>query len=47
MADRYMRPDWVRRINHLGDSVGGRPSDLVVLDADELLRDRGTFDRSQ
>lgn len=38
MIARYIRPDWVRRINHLGDAVGGRPQDLVALDADELVR---------
>ncbi len=38
MSARYRRPDWVRRINLMGDAVGGRPGDLVALDADELLR---------
>ena len=38
MTARYIRPDWVRRINHLGDAVGGRPEDLIGLDADDLVR---------
>ncbi len=37
MADRLLRPDWVRRINLMADSVGGRPRDLVPLDAGDLL----------
>jgi hypothetical protein len=40
MADRYRRPDWVRRLNAMGDSVGGSivgARRLVPLDADELL----------
>ena len=36
--ERYTRPDWVRRINLMGDSVGGRPQDLVPIDAGELLK---------
>ncbi len=38
MAERYSRPDWVRRINLMGDSIGGRPEDLVPIDAGELLK---------
>jgi hypothetical protein len=38
MPERYTRPDWVRRINVMADSVGGRPGDLVPIDADELLK---------
>jgi hypothetical protein len=40
MAARYTRPDWVRRINAMGDSVGGGeagPRRMVPLDADALL----------
>jgi len=37
LADFYTRPDWVRRINAMGDSVGGADK-LVPLDADELIR---------
>jgi hypothetical protein len=40
MADRYRRPDWVRRLNGMGDSFGGSVAGarrLVPLDADELL----------
>ena len=37
MSERYTRPDWVRRINYMADSVGGRPQDLVPIDADDLL----------
>ena len=36
MAERYERPDWVRRINEMGESVGGARR-LVPLDADALL----------
>jgi hypothetical protein len=36
MQDRYPRPDWVRRINAMGDSVGGA-RELVSLDVDELI----------
>ncbi len=32
----FPRPDWVRRLNYLGDSVGGA-ANLVSLDADEML----------
>ncbi|WP_420621398.1 sulfotransferase family protein [Candidatus Poriferisodalis sp.] len=38
MAERFTRPDWVRRINLMADSVGGRPGDLVPIDAGELLK---------
>ena len=38
MGERYTRPDWVRRINLMGDSIGGRPGDLVPIDAGELLK---------
>lgn len=37
LSDLYNRPDWVRRINAMGESVGG-PEMLVPLDADELVR---------
>jgi hypothetical protein len=40
MAERYRRPDWVRRLNVMGDSVGGPVAGarrLVPLDAAELL----------
>jgi hypothetical protein len=53
LAGRYTRPDWVRRINAMGDSVGGARN-LIPLDADALarsaiestggLRDFGDFD---
>ena len=36
MAARYERPDWVRRLNLMGESVGGAER-IVPLDADELL----------
>ena len=36
MAERYRRPDLVRRINAMGDSVGGAHH-LVLLDADDLV----------
>ena len=35
MAERYPRPDWVRRMNAMGDSVGGAER-MVSLDVDEL-----------
>lgn len=40
MAERYVRPDWVRRVNAMGESVGGRVDGarkLVPIDADALL----------
>ncbi len=37
LAEHYTRPDWVRRINAMGDSVGGAER-LISLDADELVR---------
>src|SRR3990172_4240382 len=36
MAERYERPSWVRRINAMGDSVGGARR-LLPLDAEALL----------
>jgi hypothetical protein len=36
MAERYERPAWVRRINAMGDSVGGARR-MVPLDAEALL----------
>ena len=53
LAEHYTRPDWVRRINAMGDSVGGAEK-LIPLEAEELvhtaiastggLSDFGTFD---
>ena len=53
LAQVYTRPDWVRRINAMGDSIGGGEN-LVPLDAEELvetavrstggLSDFGSFD---
>lgn len=37
MAERYQRPDWVRRLNAMARSVGGDARDLVPLDAGALL----------
>ena len=37
LAEIYQRPDWVRRINAMGDSVGG-PEHLISLEPDELIR---------
>jgi hypothetical protein len=40
MAERYARPDWVRRLNAMGDSVGGGVEGarkLVPIDAGALL----------
>ena len=37
MTDRLVRPDWVRRINLMAGSVGGRPQDLVSIDAADLI----------
>lgn len=37
LSERYVRPDWVRRINAMGDSVGGAEK-LVPLGADALVR---------
>lgn len=36
MAERYQRPDWVRRLNAMGDAVGGAGR-MVPLVADHLL----------
>jgi hypothetical protein len=36
LSDFYTRPDWVRRINAMGESVGG-PEKLVPFDADALV----------
>lgn len=53
LSQHYTRPDWVRRINAMGDSVGG-PQNLIPLDAEALvgeakastngLEDFGDFD---
>jgi len=37
MAERYRRPDWVRRLNAMAGSVGGSARVLVPIDAAELL----------
>ncbi|MAE93625.1 MAG: hypothetical protein CL910_03095 [Deltaproteobacteria bacterium] len=37
LSEHYTRPDWVRRINAMGDSVGGAER-LIPLDADQLIR---------
>src|SRR5258705_12614816 len=40
MAERYARPDWVRRLNAMGDSVGGSVAGarrLVPIDPAALL----------
>lgn len=37
LADHYERPAWVRRINAMGDSVGGAEK-LIPFDADALVR---------
>jgi hypothetical protein len=37
LSELYTRPDWVRRINAMGESVGG-PEKLIPLDPDELVR---------
>lgn len=39
MVERYRRPDWVRRLNAMADSVGGDARRLVPIDAAEMLRD--------
>lgn len=39
MAERYCRPDWVRRLNVMAESVGGDARRLVPIDADALLAD--------
>ena len=36
MADRYSRPDWVRRVNAMASAVGGARR-LIPLDPDELF----------
>jgi hypothetical protein len=37
MAERYRRPDWVRRVNAMADSVGGDVRHIVPLDGATLL----------
>ena len=37
MTERLARPDWVRRVNLMAEAVGGRPRDLVPIDAADLL----------
>ena len=37
MAERYRRPDWVRRVNAMADSVGGDARRIVPLDGATLL----------
>ncbi len=37
LSEFYTRPDWARRINAMGDSVGGADR-LISLDPDELVR---------
>jgi hypothetical protein len=37
LSEYYIRPDWVRRINAMGDSLGG-PEYLIPLDVDLLKR---------
>src|SRR5262245_726333 len=39
MAERYRRPDWVRRLNAMADSVGGDPRRIVPLDPASLLEE--------
>ncbi len=38
MAERFSRPDWVRRLNLMAGSVGGRAQDLVPIEAGDLLQ---------
>ncbi len=38
LSEHYTRPDWVRRINLMGDSVGGA-AHLVPLDPEALVRE--------
>lgn len=37
MTERLVRPDWVRRVNLMADSVGGGARDLVPLDGPDML----------
>jgi len=37
LSEHYTRPDWVRRINAMGDSVGGAEK-LIPLEPDRLVR---------
>jgi len=37
LSEHYNRPDWVRRINAMGDSVGGA-ANLISLEPEELVR---------
>ncbi|MEW6268407.1 MAG: sulfotransferase [Thermodesulfobacteriota bacterium] len=42
MTERYRRPDWVRRLNAMADSVGGDARRIVPIDARELLEEAET-----
>ncbi len=37
MAERYARPDWVRRMNSMADAIGGDARRLIPIDAANLL----------
>jgi hypothetical protein len=37
MGDRYRRPDWVRRLNRMADSVAGQAQALVPISPEGLL----------
>lgn len=39
MAERYRRPDWVRRLNAMAASVGGDARSIVPMDATPLLQE--------
>jgi hypothetical protein len=41
MAERHRRPDWVRRLNAMADSVGGDARRIVPFDAAAMLADAG------
>ena len=36
LSTHYTRPDWVRRINAMGDSIGG-PQNLIPLNPEALI----------
>jgi hypothetical protein len=39
MAERYRRPDWVRRLNVMADAIGGDARRLVPIDGVSMLAD--------
>lgn len=43
IAERYRRPDWVRRVNAMADATGGDARRIVPMDGDAMLASSGPF----